>query len=86
MANLSDYIELTALDKGRKQGHEKGLAEGIEKGLAEGIEQGIEQGKTELLKTIINSILQTSPDISDEELAKRICIDREIITKLRESK
>ena len=66
MANLSDYIELTALDKGRKQ--------------------GIEQGKTELLKTIINSILQTSPDISDEELAKRICIDREIITKLRESK
>ena len=78
MANLSDYIELTALDKGRKQGHEKGLAEGIE--------QGIEQGKTELLKTIINGILQTSPDISDEELAKRICIDREIITKLRESK
>ena len=74
MANLSDYIELTALDKGRKQGHEKGLAEGIEK------------GKVELLKLIIDNILKSSPDISDEELAKRICIDREIITKLRESK
>ena len=69
MANLSDYIELTALDKGRKQG----------------LSEGIEQGKTELLKTIINGILQTSPDISDEELAKRICIDREIISKFRKS-
>ena len=82
MANLSDYIELTALDKGHKQGHEKGLAEGIEKGLAE----GIEKGKVELLKLIITNILKSSPDISDEELVKRICIDREIITKLRESK
>lgn len=46
LKNFRDWYSVmkTAINKGRKEGHQEGLAEGLAKGLAEGLERGLVEG------------------------------------------